>query len=91
MRNIKFRAEDFFIILVFLFVFVSLNEGKEGKTGVIENNLGEEGVKIDEVYGKLSLHFIKNNGQVAAEAKYYEQEQGHPTYITDEGPYFFTH
>ncbi len=41
--------------------------------------------KIVEKYGKLPLSFIRNDGQVDEEVKFYERGSGHNTYFTREG------
>ncbi|MBW7898346.1 MAG: SBBP repeat-containing protein [Candidatus Brocadia sapporoensis] len=41
--------------------------------------------RIMETYGKLPLYFIRNNGQMAEEVKFYEKGSGHAAFFTERG------
>jgi len=43
--------------------------------------------RVLEAYGKLPLHFIKNNGQVSGKVLFYEKGSSHTTFFTKEGVY----
>jgi hypothetical protein len=47
----------------------------------------ETKTKTEEVYGKLPLSFIQNNGQTDKKVKFYEKGAGHATFFTEEGVY----
>ncbi|GJQ23790.1 MAG: hypothetical protein HBSAPP01_15800 [Candidatus Brocadia sapporoensis] len=41
--------------------------------------------RVVETYGKLSLYFIRNDGQMDEEVKFYEKGSGHATFFTERG------
>ncbi|MBW7898000.1 hypothetical protein B188_08540 [Candidatus Brocadiaceae bacterium B188] len=41
--------------------------------------------RIMETYGKLPLYFIRNDGQMDEEVKFYEKGSGHATFFTGRG------
>ncbi|MEB2308806.1 MAG: SBBP repeat-containing protein [Candidatus Brocadiaceae bacterium] len=41
--------------------------------------------RIMETYGKLPLYFIRNDGQMAEEVKFYEKGSGHAAFFTERG------
>jgi hypothetical protein len=43
--------------------------------------------KIEDVYGKIPLYFIQNNGQLNDTVKFYERGNGRSTFFTNEGVY----
>jgi hypothetical protein len=62
-----------------------------GHAGLAEGGAPpEETVKaaaIDKAYGKLPLHFIRNDGQVDGKVVFYEKAGSHATYFTGDGVY----
>ena len=44
-------------------------------------------IKVQDVYGKLPLSFIQNNGQVDERVRFYEKGSGHSTFFTRRGIY----
>ncbi|MBM4053233.1 MAG: hypothetical protein FJ264_00885 [Planctomycetes bacterium] len=48
---------------------------------------GKDTSIIRESYSKLPLYFIKNEGQMGEEVKFYETGSGHVMYFTEEGVY----
>ncbi|MFN3481240.1 MAG: hypothetical protein ACK415_12765, partial [Thermodesulfovibrionales bacterium] len=47
----------------------------------------KERLRIQEAYGRIPLHFIKNNGQVEEKVLFYEKGSGQGVYFTKEGIY----
>ena len=43
--------------------------------------------RVSEIYGKLPLSFIQNDGQIDKRVRYYEKGAGHATYFTKKGVY----
>ncbi|MCC7239491.1 MAG: hypothetical protein IT421_08320, partial [Candidatus Brocadia sp.] len=41
--------------------------------------------RVVETYGKLPLYFIRNDGQMDGEVKFYEKGSGHATFFTGRG------
>ncbi len=44
-------------------------------------------LKVEESYGKLPMSFIRNDGQIDDQVRYYEKGAGHATYFTKKGVY----
>ena len=70
-------------------VIASLGKEKTGSSLVTkdETTKSDTRAKIIEGYGKVPLHFIRNDGQIDKRVKYYEKGSGHAMYFTEEGVY----
>ncbi|MDH3879268.1 MAG: SBBP repeat-containing protein, partial [Desulfobacterales bacterium] len=77
------------ILLFSIFLIKNTSEAKvNGLNSESESGIESGKTEIIQKYNKLPLYFIKNNGQLDANIKYYERGGGHSTFFTKDSIYF---
>ncbi len=79
----KWFSASLAVLVLFVVSCFTTPAWAEKKTGVDS----AANAQMQETYGKLPLYFIKNEGQLDKDVKYYEKASGHATFFTEEGIY----
>lgn len=77
-------ASYLLILLMIVFIMsVGLFRGAE-REATAKKEMADK-ARVAELYGKLPMYFIQNNGQADEKVRFYEKGSGHATYFTEDG------
>lgn len=71
-------------MLMITFIMSMALFGEAGAEVTDKKNTADN-ARVAELYGKLPMYFIQNDGQVDEKVRFYEKGSGHATYFTEDG------
>ncbi|MBI5562582.1 MAG: SBBP repeat-containing protein [Deltaproteobacteria bacterium] len=83
----KFMAVAVWLSALFLYGIGLVSPGLAAEAAHKDADKSVDRLRVEEVYGKLPLYFIRNDGQADKKARFYEQGGGHAIFFAGDGVY----
>lgn len=80
-----FLSVSYLLILLMITFIMSMGLFRGAEREATAKKEMADKARVAELYGKLPMYFIQNNGQADEKVRFYEKGSGHATYFTDDG------